>query len=87
MSALAQGTRGLDASTALTVGRRPYTGPNVVIIRFGGGVRRRETIETGTTYSPYFLHELCKRGTLFTDMEISNLDGVQTSHGQGRSIS
>lgn len=83
MSALAGRGAGLDADSALPVGRRPYRGPNVVMIRFGGGVRRRETIEAGTTYSPYFLHELCKRGTLYKDMEISNLEGVQTSHGQG----
>lgn len=62
---------------------RPYTGPNVILVRFGGGVRRRETIDPIHTYAPYFLHELAPRGTLFTDMEISQLDGVETSHGQG----
>lgn len=60
-----------------------YRGPNVIIVRFGGGVRRRETIDPQHTYSPYFLHTLSKRGTLFTNMEISHLKGVQTSHGQG----
>ena len=24
---------------------RPYNGPNIVIVRFGGGARRRETID------------------------------------------
>lgn len=60
-----------------------YTGPNVIVIRFGGGVRRRETIDPQHTYSPYFLRELCPRGTLFTNMSIDSLEGVETSHGQG----
>ena len=60
-----------------------YNGPNVIIVRFGGGVRRTETIVPKTTYSPYLLHELTKRGVLFNNMEISSLEGVETSHGQG----
>lgn len=60
-----------------------YRGPNVIIVRFGGGVRRRETIAAETTYSPYFLHQLCQQGTLFPKMEISSEPGVETSHGQG----
>jgi len=60
-----------------------YRGPNVIVVRFGGGVRRLETIDARHTYSPYFLHELAKRGTLFTNMEIAQLEGVETSHGQG----
>ena len=63
--------------------RPPYTGPNVVVIRFGGGVRRRETIDSEHTCSPYLCHELTKRGTLFANMEIDSLEGVETSHGQG----
>ncbi len=63
--------------------RVDYRGPNVIIIRFGGGVRRRETIDERHTYCPYLLRELTKRGTLFRDMEIASLPGVQTSHGQG----
>jgi len=63
--------------------RSEYQGPNVVIIRFGGGVRRRETIDPQHTYAPYFLHELSKRGTLYTNMEMANIDGVQTGHGEG----
>lgn len=62
---------------------REYLGPNVIVIRFGGGVRRRETINPRHTYSPFFLHDLCKRGTLYTNMEIAQLEGVETSHGQG----
>jgi hypothetical protein len=60
-----------------------YGGPNVIIIRFGGGVRRKETIDEQHTYAPYFLHTLSKQGTLFTNMELSNLEGVETSHGEG----
>src|SRR5688572_28526173 len=60
-----------------------YKGPNVVIVRFGGGVRRRETIDPEHTYSPFLCHELTKRGTLFKKMEIDCLEGVETSHGQG----
>ncbi len=62
---------------------RTYTGPNVIIVRFGGGVRRRETIDPNYTYAPYLHHELLKRGTLFKDMRIANLEGVVTSHGEG----
>ena len=56
--------------------RSPYSGPNVVIVRFGGGVRRRETIDPQHTFAPYLRHELVRRGTLYPQMEISNLDGV-----------
>lgn len=63
--------------------KRSYSGPNIVIIRFGGGVRRRETIDADHTFSPYLCHELAKRGTLFPKMEISSLEGIETSHGQG----
>ncbi len=63
--------------------RAHYRGPNVIIIRFGGGVRRRETIVPAHTYCPYFLHELTKRGTFYRNMEISQLEGVETGHGQG----
>ena len=60
-----------------------YSGPKVIVVRFGGGVRRRETIDTRHTYSPYLAHELTKRGTLFPKMEIDALEGIETSHGQG----
>ena len=64
----------------------PYRGPNVIIVRFGGGARRRETIESQTTYSPFLCHDFIKRGTLFPKMEIDSFTpmvGVDTSHGQG----
>lgn len=63
--------------------RPQYNGPNVIIVRFGGGVRRRETIEPEHTYAPYLVHDLAPRRTLFRNMEIDYLEGVETSHGQG----
>jgi hypothetical protein len=66
--------------------KRPYRGPNVIIVRFGGGARRRETIEPQTTYAPFLCHDFVKRGTLFPRMEIDSftpMAGVDTSHGQG----
>jgi hypothetical protein len=63
--------------------KEDYRGPNVIIVRFGGGVRRSETIEADNTYCPYLLHELSKRGTLFTNMNIAQLEGLNTSHGEG----
>jgi hypothetical protein len=66
--------------------KAPYRGPNVIVVRFGGGARRRETIEPQTTYSPFLCHDFIKRGTLFPRMEIDSFTpmvGVDTSHGQG----
>jgi hypothetical protein len=77
---------GLGLGSANLLGedvKKEYRGPNVVIVRFGGGVRRRETIDAEHTYSPFLLHDLAKRGTLFRKMEIDLLEGVETSHGQG----
>ena len=79
-------TAGAIAGALPIIGSDPkqsYNGPNIVIIRFGGGVRRRETINPDHTYSPYLCHELTKRGILFPRMEISSLEGIETSHGQG----
>ena len=42
----------------------PYNGPNVILIRFGGGVRRRETIAPDHTYAPFLRHVVAQRGTL-----------------------
>jgi len=82
------GAAGLAVSSPLafaaeTSAKRDYRGPNFVIIRFGGGVRRRETIDPrAQTYAPYFLHKLTQRGTFFPRMEIS-CDSCNTSHGEG----
>lgn len=62
---------------------REYTGPNVILVRFGGGVRRAETIEEAATYAPYLRHVLAKRGIFIPDMRIAQLDGVNTSHAEG----
>jgi hypothetical protein len=67
-------------------GTEPYRGPNVILVRFGGGVRRRETVEyPDRTYCPFIYHELYQRhgGILFPRMEIASMDGIVTSHGQG----
>ncbi len=63
--------------------RPPYAGPNVILIRFGGGVRRRETIEAEHTFAPYLCKELIPRGVLYPQMEIASLEGLKTSHGEG----
>ena len=60
-----------------------YTGPNVILVRFGGGVRRAETIGEATTYAPYLRHVLAKRGVFIPDMRIAQLDGVDTRHAEG----
>jgi hypothetical protein len=60
-----------------------YEGPYVVVIRFGGGARRRETIEGEHTFSPFLCREFVRRGTLFERMEIAQLKGLNTSHGEG----
>jgi hypothetical protein len=68
------------------VGPRPqYRGPNVILVRFGGGVRRRETVEfPDHTFCPFVHHELAGRqGVLFNNVEIASRPGIDTSHGQG----
>jgi len=72
-----------------------YQGPNLILIRFGGGARRLESIDPQHTFAPFLVHELARRGTLFQDMRISQfvpttLEGahgkrtqIDTSHGQG----
>lgn len=62
---------------------RPYRGPNVILVRFGGGVRRTETIDPDRTYAPFFLNVLAKRGVLIPNVMIADLDGVDTSHAEG----
>lgn len=64
--------------------RKAYTGPNVVVIRFGGGIRRQETIEIPEqTCCPFIYHELYeKRGILFNNVEIAQAPGVETNHAQ-----
>jgi len=61
----------------------PYRGPNVIVIRFGGGVRRPETIDPEHTYSPFLCRDLAARGTLFKNMGIASREGVEPGHGPG----
>lgn len=74
------------------VDRPDYRGPNVILVRFGGGVRRQETIlEPEKTYCPFVIHELAganvmgsnNHGILFPDVVIHDDPKVETSHGQG----
>ncbi len=60
-----------------------FRGPNVILVRFGGGARRRETIDPQSTYSPFLCRELAKRGTFFKNMEIAQIEGLNTSHDEG----
>ena len=66
-----------------TLASSTYKGPNVIIVRFGGGVRRRETIDPVNTYAPNLRNILAKRGVLIPDMTIAKLEGVNTSHAEG----
>jgi hypothetical protein len=72
------------------IAQTPYPDdrPNVILIRFGGGVRRRETIQNAEhTYCPFIYHQLGQGPglgrLLFPDMKIASMDGIVTSHGQG----
>src|ERR1051325_5482350 len=60
-----------------------YRGPNVIIVRFGGGVRRRETIDPQHSYCRFFLNELVPRGTFYPQMTIDQFQDINTSHGEG----
>lgn len=82
-SAAAAGALSLAPRTFAAAPRPDYAGPNVVIIRFGGGVRRSETIAPETTWAPYFLNALVPRGVLFPQMNIDQFSNATTSHGEG----
>ncbi len=81
------GSLGLAAGLAAPVpslAQSPsYRGPNVILVRFGGGVRRAETIDEAATWAPYLRHTLAPRGTFIPDLRIDRLDGVNTSHAEG----
>jgi len=81
------GTLGLAAGLAapLPVLSQPraYSGPNVILVRFGGGVRRAETIDEAATWAPFLRHSLAPRGTFIPDLRIDKLEGVNTSHAEG----
>src|SRR5258705_1733580 len=48
-----------------------FRGPNVVLIRFGGGARRKETSDPQSTYSPFLCRQGVNRGTSFNDIAIA----------------
>lgn len=81
-------TAGLAAGAIASTVAKPsfaasYRGPNVVLIRFGGGVRRHETIDERGTFAPYTRKVLAKRGVLVPNMRIDSLAGGDTSHAEG----
>jgi hypothetical protein len=85
LGALAGGLSGacLARGEGIDPPRRPYAGPNVIIIRFGGGVRRQETIDPDAAYAPFLKNVLAPAGVLFPRMRITDAPGVVTSHGEG----
>ncbi len=80
LAALVRG-EGVEEPTPAVV--RPYEGPNVILVRFGGGVRRKETVASDETYAPFLKKVLAPRGVLFPRMEIASEPGLKTSHGEG----
>lgn len=75
---------GLAAAGGLIASRAAADeAPNVILIRYGGGVRRRETIDPDHGISPFLRHEFIPRGTLFSNMEIAGYEWLNTGHGEG----
>ncbi len=77
------GLSGMPGLMGAEPARPGYEGPRVVLIRFGGGARRRETLDPNHTFTPFLRHELVKRGVLYPRMEIDQFRDLQTSHGEG----
>ena len=61
---------GLAAPLPSLAQAQGYRGPNVILVRFGGGVRRAETIDEAATWAPYLRHVLAPRGTFIPDLRI-----------------
>ena len=81
---LASSLGGLALAPSISPARAAsYRGPNVILVRFGGGVRRAETIETQSTYAPYLVNVLAKRGVLIPDLRIADIEDMDTSHAEG----
>ncbi|MGL4237970.1 hypothetical protein [Tabrizicola sp.] len=74
---------GLTAPLPALAQTPDYRGPNVILVRFGGGVRRAETVDEAGTWAPYLRHVLAPRGTFIPDLRIDKLEGVNTSHAEG----
>lgn len=60
-----------------------YQGPNIVLIRFGGGVRRRESTDLIHTYAPFTRKVLALEGTLYPEMYYDEGGSSEVGHGQG----
>lgn len=83
-SGLAAGVASLGlAGTRVPACAAEYRGSNVIIVRFGGGVRRAETIAAATSHAPYLLNSLAPRGVLIPDVRIADIKGMETSHAEG----
>jgi hypothetical protein len=75
----------LSSSPPETPVAYPANRPNVILVRFGGGVRPHETVRyPQRTCCPFLLHELAgKHGVLFNNVEMASAPGVVTSHREG----
>ncbi len=81
---LGAGALAASALPSFSLEKSPaYRGPNVILIRFGGGARRRESIDPEHTFAPFVCKEFAQRGTLFSKMEIAQIKDLNTSHGEG----
>jgi hypothetical protein len=79
----AVGATALLPAPRSTAEPRDYRGPNVVIVRFGGGVRRAEVLNEAVTFAPYLRKVLASRGVLLPNVSIAEMMGVDTSHAEG----
>ncbi len=63
----------------------PDNRPRVILIRFGGGVRRQETIaDPDRTWCPFIYHELYRnKGVLLNNVVLEDGPNVITSHAEG----
>ena len=82
-SGVAMGVLGTLPFKPASANASVYSGPNVIIVRYGGGVRRREVINPAHTYSPFLAKVLAPQGTLFRNVFIDDGGQSITSHAQG----
>ncbi len=90
LQTLATGLGGLALARALPAAepQPDYLGPNVILVRFGGGARPQECInaDPNKNFAPFLKNVFAPRGTLYPRMFIDSFTptvGVDTSHGQG----
>jgi len=72
----------LAATRAPRAARATDAAPNIILVRFGGGVRRAETIGTAS-HAPFLRDVLAPAGVLIPDLRIEQIDGSATSHAEG----